>query len=230
MPFEELPEARYERLKKELQASILRDYPNPERKGCPGERIVRGLAEQPLSESIEGDPNWQHVTHCAECYREFLAFRESGRYRQRNQTRLGWGGVAAAILALGIYFGIRPSKTVSPDRPQLAELQYRKTTVDVESMARSGETPGEKKPILLEREPKELTIRLPVGSRIGTYEFQIRDAAGQAIIAKQTEAAIHDGVTELTVLLDLSQFASGNYSIRVRRIPFDWVYYPVVVQ
>lgn len=230
MPPEEPTEARYERLKKELQASILRDYPNPDRKGCPGDHVVRAFAARPLSESIEGDPNWHHVTHCAECYREFLAFGESARRRSTSQKRLVWGLVAAAVLALVIYSGVRYFRILVPERPQIAELQYRKTVVDIESMTRAGENPGEKKPILLEREPKELTVRLPIGSRSGTYEFQIRDQVGKAIVATQAEAAISDGATELTVKVDLSTFVSGSYSMHVRRIPFDWAYYPVVIQ
>lgn len=77
MPSEESPEAKFDRLKKHLQNSILRDYPNPERKGCPGGAVVREMAELPLTEGVEDDPHWHHVTHCAECYREFLAFNEA---------------------------------------------------------------------------------------------------------------------------------------------------------
>ena len=36
MPSEESPEARFDRLKRQLQDSILRDYPNPQRTGCSG--------------------------------------------------------------------------------------------------------------------------------------------------------------------------------------------------
>ena len=73
---EESPHARFDRLKKQLQDSILRDYPNPERQGCPGNAAVRELAHRPLDYSLEGSPNWQHLTHCSECYREFLDIRE----------------------------------------------------------------------------------------------------------------------------------------------------------
>ncbi len=73
MPPEESPEAKFDRLKKQLQDSILRDYPNPERKGCPGDDVLKELAERPLDQAVEDDPHWHHVTHCSECYREFLA-------------------------------------------------------------------------------------------------------------------------------------------------------------
>lgn len=229
MPPEESREAKYERLKKHLQASILRDYPNPERKGCPGDAVLRALATRPLSESIDDDPNWQHVTHCAECYREFLEFSQKAKQRAITSKRLALGGIAAALMVFGIYLAIRAWRP-GTERPQIAELQYRKTLVDIESMTRSGDANGEKKPIVLEREPKELTVRLPVGSRSGTYDFQIRDAWGKTVISKQQSASIHDGTTEFVVLLNLSELAAGHYSMQVRRVPFDWTYYPVVLR
>ena len=79
MPPEESPEAKFDRLKKQLQDSILRDYPNPERKGCPGDAVLKELAERPLDQAVEGDPRWHHVTHCSECYREFLTFNNAFR-------------------------------------------------------------------------------------------------------------------------------------------------------
>lgn len=228
MPPEESREAKYERLKKQLQASILRDYPNPERKGCPGDAVVRALATRPLSENIEDDSNWHHITHCAECYREFLEFSQHAKQGATASRRMALGGIAAAIIVFGIYLAIRGWSPES-ERPQIADLQYRKTLVDIESMTRSGEA-NEKKPIVLEREPKELTVRLPVGSRSGTYEFQIRDASGKAVVSKRQGASIRDGTTEFVVLLNLSELAAGQYSMQVRRVPFDWTYYPVVLR
>ena len=146
-----------------------------------------------------------------------------------SNTGYAQGGIAAAIIVFGIYLAIRTWRP-GPERPQIAEVQYRKTLVDIESMTRSGEANGEKKPIVLKREPKELTVRLPVGNRSGTYEFQIRDASGKAVVSKQQDASIHDGATEFVVLLNLSELAAGQYSMQVRRVPFDWIYYPVVLR
>jgi len=69
MPPDESPEIRYERLKKQLQDAILRDYPNPERRGCPGDSALKALAGRPLDDDLEGDHHWHHVTHCSECYK-----------------------------------------------------------------------------------------------------------------------------------------------------------------
>ena len=61
MPPEESPESKFDRLKKQLQDSILRDYPNPERKGCPGGAVLKELAERPLDRPVEDDPRWQTI-------------------------------------------------------------------------------------------------------------------------------------------------------------------------
>src|SRR6202000_501755 len=99
MPPEESPESRCDRLKKQLQDSILRDYPNPERKGCPGGAVLQELAERPLDEAVESDPHRHHVTHRSECYREFLAFNNAFRQRAKaRRSRVGWSVAVAAIV------------------------------------------------------------------------------------------------------------------------------------
>src|SRR4051812_4759025 len=97
---DESPHARFDRLKKQLQDSILRDYPNPERRGCPGNASLQTLARRPLDDRIEGDPNWQHVTHCSECYREFLDFRAGIKRRQKSKQVSIGVAVAAAVVAV----------------------------------------------------------------------------------------------------------------------------------
>src|SRR5580658_2254645 len=98
MPPEESPESKFDRLKRQLQDTILRDYPNPERKGCPGDPVLRELADRPLEDSLEEDPHWQHITQCSECYREFLGFR--AKLKQRAKARGAKIGVAAAVAAV----------------------------------------------------------------------------------------------------------------------------------
>ena len=233
MPPEESPQAKFNRLKKQLQDSILRDYPNPERKGCPGDAVLRELAARPLDQTVEDDPHWQHVTHCSECYREFLAFNADSRHRARvRRVRMAWGltGAAVAALALVLLFTTRRA-AVSPQRPQNAEMAYRAQTVDIPSMSRSAEGGSDRKPFVIERGAVELIVRLPVGSRAGTYEFQLRGGQDkQPVVTASSEAAIRNGTTAFTVKLDLSKLPAGNYEMYVRRVPWDWNYYPVEIR
>jgi hypothetical protein len=230
MPPEESPEAKFDRLKKQLQDSILRDYPNPERKGCPGGAVLKELAERTLDETVEDDPHWPHVTHCSECYRDFLAlnleFRSQANAR-RAQVRWATAVALAVVLVVGVLFALRQGAFFS-QRPQNAELAYAKQTVDIPSMSRSVDG-GATKPIILGRKPVELTIQLPVGSKAGAYEFQLR-RQDQPVISTSATAAIREGSTTFTVRLDLSKLAPGMYSMYVRQVPWDWNYYPVEIR
>ena len=76
----ETPEHQWNRLQREYQKSVQASYPNPERKGCAGTRVLRDLATRSARfEDIEEDPEWKHVIHCGPCYREYLDLREACR-------------------------------------------------------------------------------------------------------------------------------------------------------
>jgi uncharacterized membrane protein len=97
-------------------------------------------------------------------------------------------------------------------------------------MTRSLSGGGEKKPFHLNRDREALTIQLPVGSRAGQYEFQLRNGADQAILTKSATAKIDHGVTAFQVNADLTGFQPGQYKMEVRQVPYDWEYYPVVIR
>ena len=62
-----------------LQQSILRNYPNPERKGCLESALITEVGQQRLPHE---DSRWAHISHCSECYREFLDCRK--QFRENN--------------------------------------------------------------------------------------------------------------------------------------------------
>lgn len=227
----ESPDSQFDRLKRQLQDSILHEYPNPERKGCPGDPVVKELAARRLDDTLEQDPRWHHIIHCSECYREFLGFR--AEFQPRPTVRWAKIGVAAAVaavlIAAGVLLAIRGSNR---PRPQNAELVFRPRIVDLQGRAttRSEEGKEETKPLVLEREPEALTIRLPFGSREGGYEVRIAKSADQPLLSAAGDAKVDKGTTDLTAKMDLSKFEPGNYFICVRRVPWDWTCYPVVVR
>lgn len=229
MPPDQSPEARFDRLKKQLQDSILRDYPNPERKGCPGDAVLAELAARPLDLAVEADPHWHHVTHCSECYRAFLAFDEDRRREAAmRRTRLRWMAAVAGIVIVAVAFVVARQGSFFSKRPQNAEVAFVRQTVDIPSMTRSGKD-GERKPIVIARRTVELTVQLPVGSKAGAYEFQLR-RDGAPVVSASSDAAIREGTTAFTVRLELSRLAPGMYEMYVRRVPWDWNYYPVEIR
>ena len=72
----ETPREKYERLQRAVQEAILRDYPNPEKIGCPGSAVIREVA---FREELTKDAAWEHITHCSPCYAEFLQFKAGWR-------------------------------------------------------------------------------------------------------------------------------------------------------
>src|SRR5438874_5510692 len=76
-----------------LGRGLLKDFPNPERIGCPGADVLKKIAshEMPLSEAEK----WlDHLGSCSPCYSDFSRFRAA--YRTRRTTTLL--AVAASIL------------------------------------------------------------------------------------------------------------------------------------
>src|SRR3954471_20354065 len=74
----------FEELQDIVQQAILREFPNPERKGCPGQESLRELANRPRPTR---DAVWEHVTHCSPCYQEFLGLRTQVKAELQRQRR-----------------------------------------------------------------------------------------------------------------------------------------------
>jgi hypothetical protein len=233
MPRDESFDAEFEKVQRQLQEAILNNYPNPQRRGCPGDAALKELATGPFDPRIERDPRWQHVTHCSECYREFLGFRaEVTRGVKVRRARIVLTlGVAVLILVVATFFVVRKRPADSSKRRQNAELAFRRRVVDLQGrdVTRSEHGREETKPIVLQREPEELDIQLPFGSTAGPYEVQIVRSAGHPLLSAAGVAKIENGTTALAAKIDLSRLEPGNYFICVRRVPWDWTCYPIVV-
>ncbi len=229
MPRDESFDAEFERVKRQLQDAILRDYPNPERKGCPGDAALKELAAGPFDEAaLESNPHWQHVTHCSECYCEFLEFRADVKREAQARRIRSW--LLAALLVLcvvGAFFGVREFQRTN--RPRIAELTFRRRVVYLEGVTRSAEPKGEEQALIFEREPEELTIRLPLASPEGTYEIQIEKTAGNSLLAASGAAEMENGITAFTIKLDFSKLEPGDYFMCVRRVPLRPVCHPMTI-
>jgi hypothetical protein len=228
------PEEQFDRVKKQLQDSILKDYPNPGRVGCPGTAVLKDLAARPLDDSLEGHAEWHHVTHCSECYREFLGLRTEIRRKTNMRRAVARSALAAAIVVIVtlVFFAVRQSPPRGLAGNQIAQMTFTPRVVDLEgrSIARSEERTEETKPLLLERAPLDLTIRLPFGSKAGTYEVRLLRTVDQPLLSVTAQAVIQNGITELRTKFDLSKFGPGSYFIGIRRVPWDWTYYQVMIR
>src|SRR5689334_16705561 len=86
-----------EEIKHLLQEAILRNYPNPERRGCPDQPNLNAAANRRLPHE---DPLWQHITHCSPCYQRFLEFRAAVLDHRRARRGIGFAVGAVAAVAL----------------------------------------------------------------------------------------------------------------------------------
>src|ERR1700712_5199423 len=105
----ETPEQKYNRIAAAVQQTILQNFPNPDRVGCPGEAKLREVAAR---KAIVEDGSWEHITHCSPCYGEFLAEKERLRGSQRTKrTRAALAAAVVVVILIGLtaYF-LRPKQ------------------------------------------------------------------------------------------------------------------------
>lgn len=86
----ETSQEQWERIQREYQKGVAENYPNPDRKGCPGNEILEELATRSAGfEEIEGDPNWKHVVCCGPCYGEYVESRHAARLGESLKLHRG---------------------------------------------------------------------------------------------------------------------------------------------
>ncbi len=221
-------EQRYERVRDAVQQAILRNFPNPERKGCPGDKVVREVAGR--RDLIEDDA-WRHITHCSPCYATFLQYKDGFRRQRRRRGLLILAGAAAlvALIVSVTMFGVmhRTTNIVSP-----SELAYEAAILDLrgKSAQRGAQaTAPNAAPLFLRNKRLDLTVYLPLGSEPGKYEVRL-SKIGRTLVTVQSTAQVNEGNTVLRLKIDFSQYTPGDYSFGVRQPPWNWVEYPVTLQ
>jgi len=204
-----------------LGRGLLKEFPNPDRAGCPGSDVLKRIAshQMPLAEAEK----WlDHLTSCSPCYRDFSELQAGYRHR-RMQTVLA---IAASILiVVGVASWALFFKQKGPSAVQTAVLDLRNRSVP-----RGGElNPGEQ-PLELSRAVKHLNVYLPLGSAEGPYELRIATATGSAIFTTNGVASLNDGVTSIEAAVDLSSARSGRYVLQIRRPNSEWNSYPLLLR
>jgi hypothetical protein len=224
----ETPEQKYNRIAAAVQQTILNNFPNPNRVGCPGGARVREVAARG---TIVEDDDWQHITHCSECYREFLATKEQLRRSGRRGRILGLiGGTALLILVAGIagyrYLGERKAPH------EIVAVSFEPATLNFRDSSESrGDGKARVKEIpVLPRRPLELTVVLPFGSEPGFYQFEFVDSSGRVLESGDANATIHDGDTRFVTRLNTTGMSPGNYKVGFRQASFNWALLPFRVQ
>jgi hypothetical protein len=236
----ESPEQISNEIQDLLQQAVLNDYPNPERKGCAGEQVVREVASRQMPVQ---DAAWEHITHCSPCYREFLGFRAEladARRRLVRRNRIVLATALAAAGIAGILIWTRGSHGSQPPPVVAREMQapgvntlVAKVDLQPFSPARSeGNAAAQSAQVAatLDRQVVQLELSLPIGSDDGTYEVRIMDGQLHSLMSRSASAALTDHVTTLSVTLDLSTLAPGSYVLGLKGPESGWRTYPIAVR
>jgi hypothetical protein len=204
-----------------LGRGLLKEFPNPDRAGCPGSDVLRRIASHamPLAEAEK----WlDHLTTCSPCYRDFSELQAGYRHR-RMQTILA---IAASILiVVGVAGWALSFKQKGSPVVQTAVLDLRNRSVPRGVEANPGEQPLE-----VSRGVKHLNVYLPLGSAEGPYELRIAPTGGSAIFTTNGVASLKDGVTSIEAIVDLSSASSGRYVLQIRRPNSEWNSYPLLLR
>jgi hypothetical protein len=204
-----------------LGRGLLKEFPNPDRAGCPGSDVLKRIVshEMPLAEAEK----WlDHLTSCSPCYGDFTEL-QAGYRQRRMQTALA---IAASILiVVGVAGWALFFKQKGPPVVQTAVLDLRNRSVP-----RGGEAnPGEQ-PLEVSRGVKRLNVYLPLGSAEGPYELRIAPTGGSAVFATSGVASLKDGVTSIQADADLSSVSPGQYVFQVRRPDSEWSSYSLLLR
>jgi len=163
-----------------------------------------------------------HLGSCSPCYKDFSELRKV-REVQRRRTLLA---IAASILvAVSIAGWVLVRRHNETEVPQAAVIDLRNRSV-----SRSPEPNPGGQPLELRRGFSLLNIYLPLGSPEGAYEVRIVTTSGDSLLNAGGTASLNDGVTILLVSGKLSLVRPGQYMMQIRKPPFEWRSYPLVLR
>jgi len=204
-----------------LRQGLATEFPNPERIGCPGNALLKGIAQGKVS-LTEAEPWLDHLGSCSPCFKEFKEFRrQSAIQRQRILT---WVATASVLLfAVGGWLLVRARHSV--ERTDTAVLDLRERSV-----ARGqSQADARQAPLEIPRTSKHLVLDLPIGSKEGAYDVGLLTETGDEILHASGIADLHNHITGLRVDVDLSSIGPGIYSLGVRQPGLEWTRYPIRV-
>jgi hypothetical protein len=203
-----------------LGKGLSRDFPNPQRVGCPDSALLREIAAHKVLLS-EADRWLSHFSSCSPCFQEFTQFRKQASNRRRTQIWLA----AAAVFVFAVvgWFLVRPRPQVHSVVVVVLDLRGRATV--------RGENPIEtNQPLLiLPRNAKTLNLELPIGSNEGAYDLALLDPSGAEVFRTSATAKLEDHIAVLRADVDLAGVSPGSYFLGVRQPGVDWTRFPIRV-
>jgi hypothetical protein len=202
-----------------LRQGLATEFPNPERIGCPGSSLLKGIAQGKVS-LTEAEPWLDHLGSCSPCFKEFKEFRRQST-NQRRRVLILVATAAVLLFAVGGWVWVRARHSVQTTETAVLDLRER-------SVAR-GQNPSDtgQAPLEIPRTAKHLVLDLPIGSKEGPYDVGLITDTGDELLRTTGTAELRDHINRLRVDVDLRSIRPGTYSLGVREAGVEWSRYPI---
>ena len=209
-----------------FEETVLHDYPNPDRIGCPGSAVLKDLA---LKRLPLRHPARQHIARCSPCFRELKRYQQACGRKRLMVTGVGLAAIALVGIS-GFWYVFHFSPSVLHRRGDQSSIDAVDLWDQPGTRGETGPIGAQKRPIQLRRGKLTLRVRLPFGSPAGPYELEIGKTEDQPLRQAIGEAAIENGVTFLRASVDTSGFDPGDYFLGVRRPNRTWRHYHIEIR
>jgi len=204
-----------------LAQGLSREFPNPQRVGCPDSAILRGIAFRKLR-LAEVEPWLEHLSSCSPCFHDFTELRKQAA-SQRRRTQVWLAAAAVLIFAVAGWLWMRTQHSVQPTETAVLDLREL-------SVSRGQDSPQtDQRTLEIHRSAKHLILDLPVGSKEGAYDIGILSESGAQIMGATGTAQLQDHVVGLRADLDVSGIRPGLYFLALRQPGTEWTRYPLRV-
>jgi hypothetical protein len=204
-----------------LTQGLSREFPNPQRVGCPDSSVLTGIAFRKLR-LAEVEPWLEHLGSCSPCFQEFTELRKQATTRRRRTQ--AWLAVAAVLMfAVAGWLWMRTQHSVQPTETAVLDLR--------EFSAGRGQNPTQtdQRPLEIQRSAKHLILALPIGSKEGTYDIAILSESGAQILGTTGTAQLQDHIVSLRADVDVGGVPPGLYFLALRQPGLEWTRYPLRV-
>jgi hypothetical protein len=210
-----------QRLLDALGRGLLKEFPNPDRSGCPGVGVLKRIASRtmPLNEA---DKWLDHLGSCSPCYSDFSKLRRN--YESARKRKML--AIAASIFVaacIGGWFLLQRHNEGLVVQTALLDLRNR-------SRPRGTELNPPDPLLVVNHTARHWNIYLPLGSPEGTYEIRIVTDSGGLLLTAKGEATLASGIASLPLDVNFGSKDLGPCNLEIRKVTGGWNSFPLVLR
>ena len=204
-----------------LGRGLLKEFPNPERTGCPGADVLEKISahEMPLAEA----GNWlDHLTSCSPCYSDFSHYQAAHQHRRRGALLAIAASILIVVCLAGWALFLKQKESIVA---QTAVLDLRNRSIPRGTEANPAELPLE-----VNRAATSWNIYLPLGSSDGQYDIRIVTPSGELLLAAGGTAELRSQITSIQISVSGLASRSGRQVLQIRKTGSEWNSYPLLLR